>query len=294
MKIQMLKNGVVYPLLGSMDKFVGGVFDAFGNFLEDSIPARGSIPPLAAPQQRLKGTFLYGGCIFGHFGHFIWESLARLSAIRKCHEYPIIFISPNSQLHKSQRIFLKSIKVNNELLLVKDITQVDNLIYSPPQSSINPLFMSREQLDSLAFTDFSKEACERKIWLSRSRFPTGRILNEDYIENKLAKNGFDIIYPENLPLREQIKIISTSRIVAGFDGSQFFSLLFSRKAKGKYFVFNRRKEVPQTIPYIFEQKKVDYSLNYFPVELHDGDPDSAAANHLSLAPDLIAETLATA
>lgn len=258
--------------------------------MEDSIVYRGKQPQLQKHVESLSGAYIYGGCLFAHFGHFIWESLSRLYAIKKCKDYPILFICPNDEAAVSLlRVFISSIGVRNKVHLVKVPTLVENLIYSSPGSSISPLGITDDQIDALQHFVFNEKSYNKNVWLSRSRLKAGRIANECFIEDELRKSGYEIIYPETLPLREQVRVVSSSNIVAGFDGSQFFSLLFSKEARSKFFVFNRRKRIPDTISYAFEKKNAEFSLYTFDLEYVDGD--GAGRNFRLPAPDTLLDIL---
>ena len=223
--MKLLKNATVIPLEGTMDSFTGGVYSSEGHFVEDSLLDRGKPGQLQKTVEYLEGTYIYGGCLFGHFGHFIWESLSRLYAVRQCKNYPILFISPDDGYRK----IFKLLGINNEIRIVNVPTSVENLIYSPPGSSLIPLYITDEQINALKYYYFNvnDKNSNGKILLSRSRLLFGTIINEQAIEKILTKIGYKIIHPETLSLQEQVRLISTSGIVAGFDGSQFYSLLFA-------------------------------------------------------------------
>ena len=268
-----------------MDSFTGGIFTSDGSFVEDSLLYRGKPGQIQEPIQHLDGTYIYGGCLFGHFGHFIWESLSRLYAIRKCKEYPIIFIAPKDDfiLQIFQDAF-KQIRVKNEILLVKVPTSVKSLLYSQPGSSISPLFITDEQINALQYFTFASKNSQ-KIWLSRSRLydgKFGKITNEKFLEEELTKIGYTIVHPQMISLYEQVRLISTSNVVAGFDGSQFFSVLFAKEICGKFYVFNRRKGIPNTIPYVFEKKNIVFSLHTFSIEYIDGEGAGSNFRHLEI------------
>jgi hypothetical protein len=269
--LSLLKNAVILPLNGTMDAFTGGVYTADGQFVEDSLLHRGRPAPLQRHIDYLDGTYIYGGCLFGHFGHFIWESLSRVYAIRQCNNYPIIFISPNDKIYNMHNVFFKAIGICNDLLLIKVPTSVKNLIYSSYGSSISPLFITDEQINGLQYFNFLKnkeyyKTGKEKIWISRSMLKNGKVINEQLIEEKLQKIGYTVIHPEALHLREQIKLISTAEIVAGFDGSAFFSLLFAEKIRGRFFIFNRRRDIPETLPYVFRKRHVAFEEHVFVLE----------------------------
>jgi len=291
--MKLLKNATIIPLTGTMDSFTGGVYTSDGRFVEDSLLERGRPAELQKTVEHLSETYIYGGCLFGHFGHFIWESLSRLYTFRKCKEYPILFISPNDIVFNVQEMFFKSLGVNNEIRLVKIQTSVENLIYSSPGSSINPLYITDEQINSLKYFRFLKNvgdnSSEEKIWVSRSKLTFGMIVNELIIEKVLSKIGYKIIHPESLPLSEQVRLISTADIVAGFDGSAFFSILFSEEIRSKFFVFNRRPHIPKTISYVFQKRNVEFELHNFDVEYIAGEMAWSCYNHP--APEKIIEIL---
>ncbi|MDR0826605.1 MAG: glycosyltransferase family 61 protein [Desulfovibrio sp.] len=263
--MRLLKNATIIPLEGTMDSFTGGIYSADGKFIEDSLLYRGKQASLQQAIEYLPDTYIYGGCLFGHFGHFIWESLSRLYAIRQCKNYPILFISPNIEVFNGQKILFKTIGIRNEIKLIKVPTSIRDLIYSPPGSSLNPLCITDEQIDSLKYFNFSEHTNE-KIWLSRAKLKIGKLINELSIETEIQKIGYKIIHPEILPLQKQVKLISTSDVVAGCDGSAFFSLLFAKYIHGKFFVFNRRKNIPSTISYVFTKRNVKFEQYVFDLE----------------------------
>jgi hypothetical protein len=294
--MKLLKNSIICPLIGSMDSFTGGVYTSDGEFVEDSILDRGHKSVLNKPVEYLQGTYIYGGCLFAHFGHFIWESLSRLYTIRQCKNYPILFISPNDRIFNVQKMFFNAIGIDNEIILVKVSTSIENLIYSPPGSSISPLYIMDEQINSLKYFSFSYipkkiNDLNKKIWMSRSSLKYGKVINEHVIEEKLKELGYTIVHSETLSLYEQVKLISTSDVVAGFDGSAFFSLLFAKEIYGKFIIFNRRKHIPETIHYALERRHIEFKLCTFDVECISGNIYNADADYSHSEPDKVINVL---
>lgn len=71
----------------------------------------------------------------------------------------------------------------------------------------------------------------RPAWLSKSRMGINsvtHITNETKIEDALTACGFDIIFPEQLTLPQQINLFSTREHLLGFAGSAFHNHIFSR------------------------------------------------------------------
>ena len=291
--MKLIKNSIILPLAGSMSSFTGGVVTSDGQFVKDSSLYRGRQTEPQKPVEHLSGTYIYGGCWFSHFGHFIWESLSRLYAIRQCKNYPILFISPDEKIYKPYKILLESIGIKNEIYLITVPTSIEHLIFSVPGSAIHPVYITDDQINALKYFYFVKRTedntPEKKIWLSRSKLLVGTVINEQAIENILKKFGYTIIYPETLSLQKQVRLISQADIVAGFDGSQFFSLLFAKEIFGKFYVFNRRPQIPDTIPYMFQKRVVEFALHTFDVEHICGE--NAWSYHIHSEPEKILEML---
>lgn len=66
----------------------------------------------------------------------------------------------------------------------------------------------------------------RKIFISRSKATKRRILNEAALLPILQETGFEIVFPEELSYREQVKLFAESKVVVGAHGAGFTNLLF--------------------------------------------------------------------
>lgn len=289
--MQLVKDAIIMPFEGTIDAFSGGVFNSQGKFFEDCLTYRGREPQLRAAEDIFEGTYIYGGCLFAHFGHFIWESLARLATIRKCRTYPILFISPNQRLFDTYKFIFHAIGIKNDIHVIDKPAVVKQLIYSPPQSSIRPLIITDEQIKNLACINAKYKNQYRKIWLSRSKLKYCRVTNEESIEGMLKLMGFNIIYPERMTLIEQVKIINSANIVAGFDGSQFFSSLFSNNVSAQFYIFNRRPNIPDTISYALKKKNISHTMMTYKVKLDQCDENFNGKNYQALEVDKIVNDL---
>lgn len=255
--IQILHDALLMPFDGSMEKFTSGVFLDGRCVASSLIPERSSPAIPAVHEKTLNGTYIFGGYLFPHYGHFLLESLSRVYAIKTCNTYPLLFLSPNSSTVFFQRSILKFLSLSNEIIFVKERAVVKRLVYSEPGCVI-PGYMSDDQINSLIAFKVENELQE-KIWLSRSALVNcGGVDNETVIEDVLEKFGWKIVHPENMNIYDQVRMICSARIVAGFDGSAFFNVLFGDKTLGKFIVFGRRNFIDQTILNILSTKNVDY------------------------------------
>ncbi|MDD6232079.1 MAG: glycosyltransferase 61 family protein, partial [Frisingicoccus sp.] len=62
---------------------------------------------------------------------------------------------------------------------------------------------------------------------SRTLFARNKEVGERIIEDFFRINGFQIVYPENLPVIEQISIIANAEIIASVEGTIAHNILFS-------------------------------------------------------------------
>jgi capsular polysaccharide biosynthesis protein len=263
-KFISIKNAKIMPMTGTMDSFTAGVFSN-DKCIESSLLCRGKESPIYEIQEKLCGAYVFGGYLFANFGHFILESLSRVYAIKQCAPLPILFLGPNPYILSAQKKQIEVLGVKNELLLVKKPIGVEMLIYSPPGSSIKPVMILDEQIDALAWHPGTDTIKGKKIWLSRSSTRVSSVDNEKDIEVQLQDLGWTIIHPEQIDLHEQVRHISSAEYIAGFDGSAFYSILFTKKCRAKIFIFSRRKEIPQEIPYALTKKNVEHEEFVFPL-----------------------------
>lgn len=183
---------------------------------------------------------IYGGYLFGHFGHFLLESLSRLWAIQSLGKYPIVFVSPINSLRSWQHEILKILGVEN-IIIVKKPTYYDELIIPSPGFQMGDFFNSKHA------RYLERQECrvikEKKIWLSRSSLKKevhpGDVVNENDIERLLSDKGWDIIHPQNLDISQQLRILSEAKSIAGIAGSAFHALMFLKDYHGKVNIINR-------------------------------------------------------
>lgn len=172
--------------------FFTGVF-INGSCIEHTLPSRSGLARLESAAKQLSGNYIYGGYLFGHYGHFLLESLSRVYAIKQCKALPILFCSPNNFIASWQKTIFKLLHLENELELITVPTQVHFLAFSPPGCAI-PNFILPEQIEALGQVAISSAKAGKKVWLLRSEFKGGGVNNEVVIEQELAKLGWQITH----------------------------------------------------------------------------------------------------
>lgn len=67
----------------------------------------------------------------------------------------------------------------------------------------------------------------RRIYISRSKAPVRKVLNEDQILPVLRQHGFEVVHCENLSFSEQVKLFSEASMIAGPHGAGFVNMMFT-------------------------------------------------------------------
>lgn len=259
----VVQNALLMPFAGNRGAFRSGAF-ARGELVPGSLQSRGlPAEPLAA-EKRLEGAFLFGGYLFRHYGHFLLESLSRLYAWRECPKLPLLFMSPGTAVDDWHIQVLRGLGIDNEAHIITVPTEVASLVVSPPGSSVEPDFILPEQLRALAAISGPPPRTGKKVWLSRCRFvhqgKGSGVLNEIAVIQKLQARGWEIVEPEALDgIRQQVALFTSAEVVAGFEGSAFYTALLAKTCNARCVFFTRRPDMPPTLPTIFTAKGLDFA-----------------------------------
>lgn len=81
----------------------------------------------------------------------------------------------------------------------------------------------------LSSGDCNPPKADRRLFISRRKLGTARaLLNRDRIEQMATKSGFELAYPEELSLVDQVKLFASARHVIGEYGSALHGTMFSK------------------------------------------------------------------
>ncbi len=302
----IVQNATVLPLKLAIDSsgkttFLGGIIDNNDCFFEPSAhiheldTATGSLKSgyKFNPQdvKHQSETVIYGGLLYEHFGHFLVESVSRLWYVLEHpeHNYPLVFVTEKSGTPCQQILdFFALIGINRKrLLFIQEPTCFDKIIV-PEQSAVlsgyytSPFILPYEK--AAAAVTPQKFA---KVYLSRRKFHGAvQLLGEEKLEKIFRANGYKVIYPERLSLKEQIAYIRGAKAVASVMGSASHLMLFAHP-QTQSIVLERTEHINLEQILINQAKDLDWysvcaNMNYLPVG-HEFSPllmgltESAAA-----------------
>ncbi len=111
----------------------------------------------------------------------------------------------------------------------------------------------------------------RRLFLSRAKAGTRRLTNEDELLAMLERHGFERVFPEDLPLIEQVRLFAEAEIVVGAHGSGLINLLFCAPGTAVIEIFS-----PNYMNVMYWALANQLGLDYAYVRGRDGGQYSAA------------------
>ncbi|HJK01567.1 MAG TPA: glycosyltransferase family 61 protein, partial [Methanocorpusculum sp.] len=196
---------------------------------------------------------VFGGCLIDHFGHALLEGTSRLWYLLDAPEdVKIVFLryQQKTQTPFDALKFVELMGVDmSRVEVITEPTQFKEIIV--PDETIFALNAYRPEhirvFDAMR-AHVPAHSDTTKVYLSRRKFSYRTSLNEEYYEEFFSRRGFTVIYPETLPIEEQIAYIAGADEIVTMMGSMAHLLLFA-KPDVKATILNRSGQclVPQII-----------------------------------------------
>lgn len=249
MRIDVVENGA---FIVNVETSAYGVFDANGKFVDSSLQYRGKntqfIPSYLPVDEYMDCDAVFLGNAYHHFGHFIIEHLNRAWGIEKIHRDNIkyVFVDNKNIGAKSWLFDFTDMLgiVRDDVIILNKSMRFKN-VYIPTQSLNNsgnmwaPEF--KDAFDVMRENVAANQVYER-VYVSRAKLPDNmRTYNEEKIQKVFERNGFHVIYPETLPLHQQVAIIGNCKCLAGCAGTALHMGLFM-KTGGRIIQLNRSSD----------------------------------------------------
>lgn len=259
--ITYLEGGIVVPPakgLGNQSIQKSGVLTPDGALVENAITWRGrnpvTIKPAMPPEHEighLAGTWMFLGPLFGHFGHFLVESICRIWAFEALQGkidgvlYVPKFQNRPEHVAAVYRPFLQALGVSAPMLNVEDPVRVDRL-YVPRQG-----FGMFEMIEGAPeFRAFARAHAgagiaprgDAKIYVSRSALPAqrGSVIGETVLERWLQDEGYSVFHPQKHSFDGQIAAYKAATHIIGVDCSPLHLLALVGNKDQKVGVIARR------------------------------------------------------
>lgn len=187
---------------------------------------------------RLTGTYLHLDNEFrGHFGHLLTESLSRVWSWPEA-----LAIDPDAKVllgttGKRPRPLEYELQLyeacgipRDRIVIIDGPVRVDRLISGTPMFShpqyVHPRIAEtwREVGDRLAASAPERD-WPRRFFVSR-RSDKRSCANGEVVEAIFAEYGFEIVFPEDYSLGEQVQLFRGAEAIGGYAGSGLFQIAF--------------------------------------------------------------------
>jgi hypothetical protein len=245
---QPLNTGVLTPDMGHVEESITWR-DGRRFTLDPRIPDPSEI-------EAIPGRYMYAGLLFGHFGHFLVESTARLWAYENLKDKidGIVFVP------KVQRRIDHVLNVYKPFMDLLDIGVP--IINQGEPARFETLYVPQQGFGMFGMIEGLKEYREfmrtrmprkikddgaKKLYVSRSALPQqrGGILGETVIEELLEAEGYRIFHPQLHNFEEQLSAYKSADYIISPDGSPLHMAALVVKPTTKIAVLSRRPDVAQ-------------------------------------------------
>ncbi len=266
--INAINGGVRHPCIPYRFKQLSGWGIRTGDYRIVSITNQEYLAAQPLPAKSRKGPALYAGPFFFQYGHCLAESIHRLWAWL---EYPGEFNKvlvcpqwlpiPQRQMapHVPQLLDYFGIPVDLRQY-IKQPLHVGKLIV-PAQASIlhnepiRPAGSYLKLLEKRANLLGDLSGLPEKLYICRSGYINqGSYAGERYLEQLLARDGYHVLKPETLPLREQLRYLRAARKIIAVEGSALHSFELFGSARASITIIQRRSRIQPVMRTVLEPR----------------------------------------
>ncbi len=240
-QIETLNDAVVVPPTEQNFVQKAGILTAEGGYASSGALWRNGRaltikPPLPeGDMPTRKGTWLWGGVLWMHFGHFLVESTARLWALDQIKDKidGILFIPKRprngDEVIQFQRDFISLMGVDVPIVCAAAPERVEKLIVPGQGFGLGSMISGTDEFRATFAKRFAKDVKadgSDKLYISRSKLPAGRgnLIGEAELEAKLSAEGYTIYHPEKHDIQHQIATYKAAKKVIAAEGSALHML----------------------------------------------------------------------
>ncbi len=236
--VTTLDRATVVPPAPARQSFVqaAGVLKADGSYCATGALWRNGRaltiePPAPSGEVAMReGTWLWGGVLWMHFGHFLVESTSRLWALDGLTEDidGILFMPKRprngSEVLGFQKDFVALMGYDVPVECLDGPATVERLIVPGQGFGLGPMISGTDAFRKAFAFNFAKDVKPQgaeKLYISRSALPSGRgnLIGETELEAHLADQGYTIYHPQQHDLRHQIATYKAARQIIAAEGS---------------------------------------------------------------------------
>ncbi len=254
LKTISVNNGIILPAHENPNKLWadGGVLDQKNNFIEESgngylFGGKYDYDPKDCIESNEEVIFF--GPFIKHWGHFICDLIGRMWYIKdNPKKYKIAYCGWNWRQGEGDidGNFLELLELlgcnKNQLINVQRPTRFKKIIIPEIAFSGGNYYTKEfESMIDIIVKNALREKIKspQKVYFSRTKFSTDKERGEKKIEKVFKNNGYKILYPEKLSVKEQIVYINNAEKIAMVSGSISHNLMFARNSNIESIILNK-------------------------------------------------------
>ena len=250
--------------------------------------------------REIEAGVMLSGWVSEHFGHWVPEYLCRLSYLVNHPRFTELPIIVDDDMPVQHLEYL-SLVVPNPIVSIAagEALRCGELVVASP-STFFPTHLTADHqvppenqgglsVGGFRFlqTEVSKRlpppaTRDRKLYLSRKSRSWRRLLNEDQVSEALAARGFEVLYPEDMSVEEQVRMYQGAKLVVAPNGASLLNAIFAPKEMTLIALSQRGLFNWGT--FYGAMRELGYDLTFF---CGEGDPDQKHANYSVPLPLLI-------
>jgi hypothetical protein len=251
---------------GKLGTFDGGAYYPDGTVCKRSLHLKNGLLNVPVPLEAqasaplVPGTHIFAGLLKNeHFGHFMAESLARLWALGYINRdvRSLVYYVRDKGLPVPGFIkqTLDLIRPGLEVHLVSSLEQFETLIV--PDQIVHPvigfIYGHPAVRELFAHLRTPKRGLPRKVYLSRSKLTPneGNVLGEEILERNLEADGYTIIHPQHLSIKEQLDVYASADSLIFGEGSSLHLYALAAQPDQRVYIVRRR---PMSIVFDWQVK----------------------------------------
>lgn len=243
----LVKESVIYDLINTDDQ---KQFLAFG-YAYDA-------PHIKVDNRKV----IYLGLAHQHWGHFLIDIVQRLWFINENREeiesgrykdYLFAFAGFGNGVTEFRGNFVEFFRLfgldTRRIIIVEEPTQFSEIVIPDiaiyPGQYIHTIFKAVfNRVVESAMVEATKKSLPtyKRIYFSRTHLRDNKEMGEEHIQSALEHCGYEVLYPEELSLTEQIWYWQTADEIACVNGSITHNCVFA-KPELKLYVFNKMSRV---------------------------------------------------
>lgn len=236
--VRTLADAIVVPHEKAAHDLHCGVFTAQGDYVPRGAMWQRDVPITHAPDhipsvaETLDGEWLWGGVLYGHFGHFVTESSARLWAVpeRLDRLKGVIFVEKYSSEHRGLPAhiteFFRLMIGDLPVRFLRDTTRVQTLHVPGQGFGVGRISRATRVFRRFIASHFARDVKPEgpeNLFITRSQLSLDRegFLGEAIFDDRMARAGYEVFSPEKHDLSTQIARFRAAKRIVGMDGSAF-------------------------------------------------------------------------